>query len=175
MAGAGGPAHGVVAEGALGSAGPSAAEVARGGPARTLNENSPVELMMARLRELGAPIYGTKREKWARILRAEAEIAREEEIARLLSERQVRRRDGGGVYVPTLLPAPRAPSDLERFTHELSHCPPEAWCEFCVMGTMACRPHRASTLEDRERSRPEVQMDYMFLDSEMRVVDKVDA
>eukprot|EP00972_Heterocapsa_arctica_P060004 8849554-Heterocapsa_arctica.AAC.1 len=86
---------------------------------------------MERLRELGAPFYGTKAEKWARILKAEHEIAREDEIRKLIEERQVGRRDRGEVYLPTLLPAPRAPSDLERFTHELTHCPVEAWCEFC--------------------------------------------
>jgi hypothetical protein len=32
-----------------------------------LNQFAPRELMMARLREPGAPIYGTKNEKWARI------------------------------------------------------------------------------------------------------------
>eukprot|EP00972_Heterocapsa_arctica_P085621 12619311-Heterocapsa_arctica.AAC.1 len=40
---------------------------------------------------------------------------------------------------------------------------------------MADRPHRARTLEDRERAHPEVQMDYMFLDSKMRVVEKSEA
>eukprot|EP00972_Heterocapsa_arctica_P036208 5328484-Heterocapsa_arctica.AAC.1 len=77
------------------------------------------------LRELGAPVYGTKAEKWARILKAENEIAKEEEISQLIEERQLRRRDRGEVYVPTLLPAPWEPSNLERFTHESSHCPPE--------------------------------------------------
>eukprot|EP00972_Heterocapsa_arctica_P061654 9092267-Heterocapsa_arctica.AAC.1 len=37
------------------------------------------------------------------------------------------------------------------------------------------RPHRVRTLEDRERAHPEVQMDYMLLDSKMRVVEKSEA
>ena len=90
----------------------------------TLNEFSSVEMMTARLRELGAPIYGTKAQKWARVLKAENEAAKEEEIQELLKERQTRRREAGEAYVPTLLPAPKAPTDFERFTHELSHCPP---------------------------------------------------
>eukprot|EP00972_Heterocapsa_arctica_P010916 1598685-Heterocapsa_arctica.AAC.1 len=134
-----------------------------------LTQHASVEQMMQRLRELGATVYGTKAEKWARILRAENEIAREEEIQELIRERQVRRRDRGEAYVPTLLPVPRAPSELESFTHELTHCPAEPWCEFCVMGKMQDRPHRARTLEDRERAHPEVQMDYMYLDSKMRL------
>eukprot|EP00972_Heterocapsa_arctica_P063110 9310975-Heterocapsa_arctica.AAC.1 len=40
---------------------------------------------------------------------------------------------------------------------------------------MADRPHRARTLEDRERAHPEIQMDYMFLDLKMRVVEKSEA
>ena len=131
--------------------------------------------MIARLRELGAPIYGAKAQKWARVLKAENKAAKEEEIQELLKERQTRRREAGEAYVPTLLPAPKAPTDLERFTHELSHCPPAPWCEICVMGKMQDRPHRARTLEDRERGLPEVQADYMFMDSEMRIVPKSEA
>ena len=59
--------------------------------AGTLNEFSAVEMMTARLRELGAPIYGTKAQKWARVLKAENEAAKEEEIQELLKERQTRR------------------------------------------------------------------------------------
>eukprot|EP00972_Heterocapsa_arctica_P085587 12614624-Heterocapsa_arctica.AAC.1 len=40
---------------------------------------------------------------------------------------------------------------------------------------MADRPHRARTLEDRERAHPEVQVDYMFLDSKLRIVEKPEA
>ena len=43
------------------------------------------------------------------------------------------------------------------------------------MGKMQDRPHRARTLEDRERGLPEVQVDYMFMDSEMRIVPKSEA
>eukprot|EP00974_Lingulodinium_polyedra_P060115 5794529-Lingulodinium_polyedra.AAC.1 len=93
----------------------------------------------------------------------------------MLQERQARRRDLGEAYVPTLLPAPKAPTDLERFMHELTHEPPEPWCEFCVLGKTQDRPHRTRTQEDRERSLPEVQMDYMYLDTQWRLCMKHEA
>eukprot|EP00972_Heterocapsa_arctica_P068566 10131783-Heterocapsa_arctica.AAC.1 len=78
------------------------AELAEPEPARpgiehrsALNQFASVELMMDRLRELGAPIYGMKAEKWARVLKAESEIAKEEEIRKLIEERQIGRRDQG--------------------------------------------------------------------------------
>eukprot|EP00972_Heterocapsa_arctica_P079795 11756901-Heterocapsa_arctica.AAC.1 len=40
---------------------------------------------------------------------------------------------------------------------------------------MADRPHRSITLEDHERAHPEVQMDYIYLDSKMRIVEKSEA
>eukprot|EP00972_Heterocapsa_arctica_P014962 2205288-Heterocapsa_arctica.AAC.1 len=79
------------------------AELAEPEPARrglaphsALNQFASVELMMDRLRELGALVYGTKAEKWAQILKAENEIAKEEEIRQLIEERQLGRRDRGG-------------------------------------------------------------------------------
>ena len=140
-----------------------------------ITEKSSIQQMMDRLRELRAPIYGTKAEKYARILKAEAEVAKEEEIQQLMRERQERRRDLGEAYVPTLLPVPKAPTALERFTHELTHEPPEPWCEHCVMGKMQDRPHRKRTSEDRERAPPELQMDYMYLDASCRTCSKAEA
>ena len=143
--------------------------------APVLNENSPVEHMIARLEELRAPYYGTKAAKWARILKMDTERAKEEELKKLLDERQRRRREHGEAYVPMPLPVPSPPTGLERFTHELTHMPVAPWREFCQLGKGKDRPHRSRTAEDRERGPPEVQLDFMFLDSAWRTCELCDA
>eukprot|EP00974_Lingulodinium_polyedra_P083596 8092938-Lingulodinium_polyedra.AAC.1 len=66
----------------------------------------------------------------------------------MLQERQARRRDLGEAYAPMLLFAPKAPTDLERFMHELTREPPEPWCEFCVLG------NARQTAQDKDTGRP---------------------
>ena len=61
------------------------------------------------------------------------------------------------------------PTRLEVFTHELTHCPPEPWCEFCTMGKSKDKRHRTRTLEEIEQQWPEVQMDFMFVDATITV------
>ena len=61
------------------------------------------------------------------------------------------------------------PTRLEVFTHELTHCPPEPWCEFCTMGKAKDKRHRTRTLEEIEQDWPEVQMDFMFVDASIAV------
>ena len=138
-------------------------------PGTAVHAESSVELMAQRCRELGVATYGTKAERYARIIRAETQLAKDIEVREMIESRQAARREGQGKYTPALLEAPRMPTRLEVFTHELTHCPPEPWCEFCTMGKARDKRHRTRTLEEIEQDWPEVQMDFMFVDASITV------
>ena len=104
-------------------------------------------------------------------MKAEQELAKEDKLKSMLEERQLARQQGGS-YVPTILPCPRTPTDMERWIHDLTHLPYEAWCEFCVMAKSNDHPHRTRTFEDIDKHDPELQLDYMFIDSECRTCPK---
>ena len=59
--------------------------------------------------------------------------------------------------------APTKPSAQEVENHNLTHCPPRAWCDHCVKGQMKDVPHRSSKGVDAESDVPRVNLDYFFL------------
>ena len=85
--------------------------------------------MKTRLKELGAPTYGTKEILWTRIVQftryARAEKALKEQLARDAAARA----EGTATEVPRIIPAPVAPSDAERKAHEVTHVPAKPWCD----------------------------------------------
>ena len=85
-----------------------------------------------RLDELALPKHGTKLEKWTRAENRENGLAREgTSQAAIDAEREAgpegRHRDAA---IP--MSDPREPSSTEKEVHELTHIPPQPWCEQCV-------------------------------------------
>ena len=66
---------------------------------------------------------------------------------------------------------PARPTAKEIEAHNLTHCPPRAWCDHCVRGQFKDRPHRTSRGEDAESSVPRVNIDYFFLKDDVTVKD----
>ena len=117
-----------------------------------------VEKLKARLKELGQPRYGTKAELWSRLEKAEKEHLKTQ---RQHQERQRKLREG--VAEPaTAPPGPQEPTPEQRAQHELTHLPPEPWCEHCIKGRAIDTAHRLVPLE-LKATNPRVEVDYSFI------------
>ena len=62
-----------------------------------------------------------------------------------------------------MVPKPREPTKAEREEHELSHIPPEDWCEFCVRTKSVACPHRSSHPDERRGELQVVAMGLAFM------------
>ena len=58
---------------------------------------------------------------------------------------------------------PGEPTKAQREAHELSHQPPEDWCEFCVRARCVESPHRTAHPDERTGGVPVVAMDLCFM------------
>ena len=125
-----------------------------------LGPASRVELLRGRLRELKEPILGTKQVLWSRLQKAEIRVLEERKERELLEQRHATRVAGLPVDVHEV-PAPRQPTPQERARHELTHTPPEQWCEECVMGQSAEDPHDSSS-KGPPRSIPMIVFDFAY-------------
>jgi len=123
------------------------AETTPGAPV-ALGPNSRVEILRGRLKELKEPIWGVKQVLWNRLAKAEIRVLEEQKERELLEQRHELRIAGIPVDVHEV-PAPRQPTPQERARHELTHTPPEKWCEECVMGQDAEDAHKNFASEDR--------------------------
>ena len=117
-----------------------------------------VKKLKARLKELGQPRYGNKAQLWRRLEKAEKEHQR---TLRKHQERQKRLREGTAEKA-TAPPGPQDPTPEQRAQHELTHLPPEPWCEHCVKGRAIDTAHRLVPLELRATN-PRVEVDYSFV------------
>ena len=56
----------------------------------------------------------------------------------------------------------------------LMHTPPAAWCEQCVRGHGAAKPHKVVAFDTKDIAKARVVMDYAYLktDGEFAVVGK---
>ena len=135
------------------------ARPARGSPLTYLFHASNVDALRARLRELKAPMYGTKEQLWRRVLVQEAledERMQEEELLRQRRDELLVQTDPS---VPRTMRSPGAPSDAERLAHELTHLPAAAWCEWCQLGRGVSDPHTRVPHEERD-ARPMISIDF---------------
>ncbi|CAE7848057.1 RE1 [Symbiodinium necroappetens] len=117
-----------------------------------------VEKLKARLKELGKPRYGTKAELWSRLEKAEKEHMKTQ---RQHQERQRKLREGVAEPVEAP-PGPQEPTPEQRAQHELTHLPPEPWCEHCIKGRAIDTAHRQVPLE-LKATNPRVEVDYSFI------------
>ena len=117
------------------------ARAPQGSAAEHLDSSSPVEDIRTRLRELRAPVWGTKTKMWSRVLEREATERRHLDEQALLDRR---RRDLERAIDPTepkTMKGPDVPTESERTAHEITHLPPAPWCETCILGRGIEAPH----------------------------------
>ena len=67
--------------------------------------------------------------------------------------------------------APYQPSAQEIETHNMTHCPPRAWCDHCVKGQFKDQPHKTARGTDAESNVPRINIDYFFLKDDVTVTD----
>ena len=128
-----------------------------------LSAQSPLRLPGRLLEELALPKHGTKLDKWTRLEKRENELMRERESqAAIEAEREAgpegRRREAA---IP--ISDPREPTNTEKEVHELTHLPPQPWCEQCVRGRGTENPHKRVTFERAESTLPVIAFDFCFI------------
>ena len=108
-----------------------------------LHPDSKVTEMKRRLKELRAPVWGTKAQLWERLQEREAELEYHRSVERSKAEREeALNLDPEQARQPMVLEGPDVPSAVERELHELTHLPFAPWCEACVRGRGKDMPHR---------------------------------
>ena len=128
-----------------------------------LSGQSPLRLRDRRLDELALPKHGTKMDKWTRIEKREKELMSERKSqAAMESEREA---GPGGRPREAAIPIsdPRGPTITEKEVHELTHLPPQPWCEQCVRGRGTENPHKRVTFERAESILPVIAFDFCFI------------
>ena len=130
-----------------------------------LTQDSKTSDMRARLKQLSAPVWGTKAQLWARLQdrEAEAEYHRSVEAQKARREEDLNQ-DPSMARFPMELAGPEPPSQVERELHELTHLPYAPWCESCVRGRGKDVPHRRVEPPER-RLLPMVCLDWFVATS----------
>ena len=126
-------------------------------PVAALGPKSPLRALRAQLAELGRPTYGSKYHCWKRLRRAQEARAEYEAVARHEEAMAV---GGADVHVPA---RPVEPLSEERERHNVSHLPPQPWCEHCVRGRAPEGDHKRVTFEQADKELPVIAFDFAFL------------
>ena len=114
-----------------------------------LGPTSKVKDLKNRLKELNAPVWGSKEILWERLKEYEARLRTSREIAEELKRREEAiNRDPESARIPADLPAPTQPSEVERELHNLTHLPFASWCEVCLRSRTRDNPHRTMPKEE---------------------------
>ena len=150
------------ASSSAGSAGEPSAGVPTA-PAPVLRTWSTIKELHSRLRELGAPIYGTKDVLFRRLCEYEKVAARKKKEEKYLGNRRKELEVATQPVTPEILPGPAQPSEVERQHHMVNHLPPAPWCELCVMGRGKDDPHLRSDLREQREPLPVIAFDFGFV------------
>ena len=126
-------------------------------PVAALGPNSPLRALRAQFAELGRPTYGSKYHCWKRLRTAHEARAESEAVARHEEAMAV---GGADVQVPA---RPVEPLSEERERHNVSHLPPQPWCEHCVRGRAPEGDHKRVTFEQADKELPVIAFDFAFL------------
>ena len=114
-----------------------------------LGPTSKVKDLKNRLKELNAPVWGSKEILWERLKEYEARLRTSREIAEELKRREEAiNRDPESARIPADLPVPTQPSEVERELHNLTHLPFASWCEVCLRSRTRDNPHRTMPKEE---------------------------
>ena len=117
----------------------------------------------SRLRELGAPIYGTKDVFFRRLCEYEQIAAKKKEEEEYLETRGKELAVATEPVTPKILPGPVQPSEVERQHPMVNHLPPSPWCELCVMGRGKDDPHLRGDLREKGEQLPLIAFDFAFV------------
>ena len=114
-----------------------------------LGPNPKVKDLKKRLKELHAPVWGSKEILWERLKEYEARLKSSREIAEELQRREEAiNRDPESARVPGDLPVPSPPTEVQRELHNLTHLPFASWCEVCLRSRTRDNPHRSMPKEE---------------------------
>ena len=131
-------------------------------PAPVLKTWSSIKELHSWLRELGAPIYGTKDVLFRRLCENE-QIAAKKKEEEYLETRRKELAVATEPVTPKILPGPVQPSEVERQHHTVNHLPPAPWCELCVMGRGKDDAHLRSDLREMGEQLPVITFDFGFV------------
>ena len=128
-----------------------------------LSSQSPVRLLDRRLEELALPKHGTKLDKWSRIEQRENVLVRERKSQTMIDPERELGPEGRRREAAIPVSSPREPTITEREVHELTHLPPQPWCEQCIRGRGTENPHKRVTFEHAEHTLPVIAFDFCFI------------
>ena len=137
-------------------------------PPTVLSAESGKDAIVKRLKELNAPIYGTKKELYERLIEREAKARLQADERLRLEVRQEELRSGAVPATPLSPSVPEKPGVEEVKAHELTHMPFAAWCPACVMGRGRAMAHGWKDLESHDAKPSKVQIDFHYLDSDLK-------
>ena len=106
---------------------------------------------------MGRPTYGSKYHCWKRLQRAQEARAEADAVTRHDEAMEVGAAD---VQVPGRHVEPLSE---ERERHNVSHSPPQPWCEHCVRGRAPEGDHKRVTFEQADKELPVIAFDFAFL------------
>ena len=132
-------------------------------PAPVLGTWSSIKELHSRLRELGAPIYGTKDVLFRRLCEYEQIAARKKKEEEYLESRRKELAVAAEPVTPKILPGPIQPSEVERQHHMVNHLPPAPWCELCVMGRGKEDSHLRCDLREKGEQLSVIAFDFAFV------------
>ena len=125
----------------------------------TVCSRSLTNLLDRQLDELSLPEHDTKLDKWTRIEQRENELVR----GRKAQAAHMNGPDWERMELAIPMAEPREPSKTEREIHELTHLPPQQWCDHFVKGRGVENPHKRVTLERAESTLPVIAFDFCFI------------
>ena len=131
-------------------------------PAPVLRTWSTIKELHLRLRELGAPIYGTKDVLYRRLCEYEQVAARKKKEEEYRENMRKDLEVATQPVTPKILPCPAQPYEVERQHHMVNHLPPAPW-ELCVMGRGKDDPHLRSDLREQGEQLPVIAFDFGFV------------
>ena len=133
-------------------------------PAPVLKTWLSIKELHSLLRELGAPIYGTKDVLFRRLCEYEQIAARKKKKEdEYLESRRKELAVATEQVTPKILPGPIQPSEVERQHHMVNHLPLAPWCELCVMGRGKDDPHLRCDFSEKGEQRPVITLDFAFV------------
>ena len=102
--------------------------IAIDGEGPTLGPGSSVDRMKARLKQLGAPIYGTKSQLWSRLIEKENLVLRKRKEQEYLAARRDQLQIANEPTESAILGGPEEPTPEVRAEHiARDHFPPARW------------------------------------------------
>ena len=131
-------------------------------PASVLKMWSSIKELHSKLRELGAPIYGTKDVLFRRLCEYE-QIATKKK--KFLESKKKDLAVATEPVRPKILPDQIQSSEVERQHNMVNHLPPAPWCDLCVMGRGKNYPHLRSDLREKGEQLPVIASDFPFVNT----------